>query len=281
MSPIRYRDEESGSNTALYLVIGAVAGFAAGVLVAEQFGGFRALTSRIRDRLGGGGAEEDEDLDEDDLDSEDSDTDPDTDPDEDEMDENAASYVAPIRGSDELEERVLEAYRNDPILSERAVDIGAIQAGIIELTGWVNAEDEAKQAVDVARGVPGVDTVINRLAVRSDEDLFDDMADRYQSGDPSLTERHWEGQQLGTGRRRQGDSSEIDRHADPKNRLEDKSLSEDSAYLTAAEDMEGTAERRKRSAKKRAGASRNDGSAVAPTGVPKADHVADVPPPTA
>ena len=277
MSPIRYRDEESGSNTGLYLVIGAIAGFAAGVLVAEQFGGFRALTGRIRDRLGGAGGdgEEDDDLDADEFDSEDSDTDLD----EDEMDEFAASHVAPIRGSDELEERVLEAYRNDPTLSERAIDIGAIQAGIIELTGWVNAESEAKQAVDVARGVPGVETVINRLAVRSDEDLFDDMADRYEAGDGASTERHWEGQQLGTGRRRQGDSSEIDRHADPKNRLEDKSLSEDSAYLTAADDMDVAAERRKTSAKKRAGASRNDGSAVAPTGVPKADHVADVPPP--
>ena len=31
---------------------------------------------------------------------------------------------------DELEERVLEAFRNDPILAERAIDIGAIGDGI-------------------------------------------------------------------------------------------------------------------------------------------------------
>ena len=43
----------------------------------------------------------------------------------------------------DLEERVLEAFRNDPILSERAIDIGAIGEGIIELTGWVDTEDEA------------------------------------------------------------------------------------------------------------------------------------------
>lgn len=271
MSRLHFRDEETESNSALYIAIGALAGFAAGVLVAEQFGGFRALSGRIREKFGGG-AEEDE-LEDEELDSEDLDTDLD----EDDVDDYSASYVAPIEGSDELEERVLEAYRNDPILSERAIDIGAIQEGIIELTGWVNAEDEAKQAVDVARGVPGVETVINRLAVRSDEDLFDEMAERYESGDPSLTERHWEGQQVGTGRRRQGDSSEIDRHAGPKTVLEDKSMREDSAYLAAADEIDGSAERRRRSAKGRAGNKRNDGSAATPTGVPKADHVSDIP----
>ena len=277
MSPIRYREEEeSGSHSGAYLIVGAIAGLAAGVLIAERFGGFRALTDRLKERFGGldtdlldAGFDEDEDLEDDDLDDEDY---------EENADDYAASYVAPIKGSEELEERVLEAYRNDPILSERAIDIGAIQEGIIELTGWVNAEDEAKQAVDVARGVPGVDTVVNRLAVRSDEDLFDEMADRYESGDASLTEAHWEGQQVGTGRRRQGNSTEIDRHAGPRDILEDRSLSPDSAYLAAADDIDGTAERRRRAAKKGAGKSRTDGSAVAPTGVPKADHVSDAGP---
>ena len=277
MSPIRYREEEeSGSHGAALLVVGAIAGLAAGVLIAEKFGGFRGLTDRIKERFGSAGEEllGEGDLDDDFDDEED-------DGYEDDVDDYAASYVAPIKGSEELEERVLEAYRNDPILSERAIDIGAIQEGIIELTGWVNAEDEAKQAVDVARGVPGVDTVVNRLAVRSDEDLFDELADRYESGDSSLTEAHWEGQQVGTGRRRQGNSTEVDRHAGPRDILEDRSLSQDSAYLAAADDMDGSAERRRRNAKKQASASRTDGSPVAPTGVPKADHVenaAELPP---
>jgi len=273
MSPFRYREEEeeSGSRGALFLAIGAVAGFAAGVLMAEQFGGYRGLTDRIKDRFGGAGEDllDDGDLDDDEFDDEDED---DYDDSESEF---TASYVAPIKGSDELEERVLEAYRNDPLLSERAIDIGAIQEGIIELTGWVNAEDEAKQAVDVARGVPGVDTVVNRLAVRSDEDLFDEPAELYEAGDSSLTEAHWEGQQVGTGRRRQGNSTEIDRHAGPRDVLEERSLRQDSAYLAAADEIEGSAERRKRAGKKNATTSRTDGSAVAPTGVPKADHVAD------
>jgi hypothetical protein len=120
--------------------------------------------------------------------------------------------------------------------------------------------------------------VVNRLAVRSDEDLFDELADRYESGDSSLTEAHWEGQQVGTGRRRQGNSTEIDRHADPRNVLEDRSMNEANAYLAAADEIDGTAERKARNAKKKSGSSRTDGSAIAPSGVPKADHVTDAAP---
>ena len=123
---------------------------------------------------------------------------------------------------------------------------------------------------------------MNRLTVRTEEDLFDEAAHRYEDGDPTFTERHWEGQQVGTGRRRQGNSTEIDRHADPRNKLEDRSLKEDRAFMAAADDIPDTAERRKSTKKARGG--RTDGSPVAPSGVPKADHVADpenAPPTTA
>ena len=40
-------------------------------------------------------------------------------------------------------------------------------------------------------------------------------------GDASLTETHWDGNTVGTGRRRQGTSKEIDRHADPKVKLQE------------------------------------------------------------
>ena len=275
MFPFRYRDEppyiyaeeedEPSSRSALYIAIGAAAGFAAGVLMAERFGGFKGLTDRIRDTFGAGGAGEDEEefdyegLDEDEFDP---------DFDEDDVEPSKAS----LNGTEELEERVLEAFRNDPILSERAIDIGAVEAGIIELTGWVNSEDESHQAVVIARGVPGVDTVVNRLAIRSDEDLFDDAAHKYEEGDAQFTERHWEGQQVGTGRRRQGNSTEIDRHADPRNKLEDRSLSEDRAFMAAAEDIPDATTVRAKT--KKAARGRNDGSAIAPSGVPKADHVA-------
>lgn len=275
MLPFRFRneppyifaeeeEEEDSSRTALLVAIGAAAGFAAGVLMAERFGGFKGLTDRIKDTFGGGTEGEEDEFDYEGL--EEDEFDPDFD---DEVDTPKGS----LNGAEELEERVLEAFRNDPTLSERAIDIGAVEDGIIELTGWVNSEDEAHQAVVVARGVPGVDTVVNRITIRTDEDLFDDAAHRYEDGDATLIESHWEGQQLGTGRRRQGNSTEIDRHADPRNKLEDRSLKEDNAFMAAADEIPDAGQRRKGSKKARGG--RTDGSAVAPSGVPKADHVAD------
>ena len=152
------------------------------------------------------------------------------------------------------------------------MDIGAIGDGIIELTGWVHEPDEATHAVTITRGVPGVETVVNRLDVRlggTDEpmEIGDDPGAPLPGG-------RWEGQQVGTGRRRQGNSSEADRHADPKPELEDRWLSKEQAIRDAAGDVEGTAERR-RSAKKHPRGDRTGGSPIAPTGVPKADHVAD------
>jgi hypothetical protein len=66
-----------------------------------------------------------------------------------------------------LEARVLEAFHNDPTLRERAIDIGAIAPGVIELTGWVYGDDEIKHAITLARGVIDVEHVVNQLAVRA------------------------------------------------------------------------------------------------------------------
>jgi len=262
MSRFRHRDDES-SSTAIVVgaVVGAVAGFAAGMLVAQRVGGFSGLTSKIRRRRGAshdeahtrahGVADDDdefEDVEEDEVEGE---------------------------GYDEtLEERVLEAFRNDPILSERAIDIGSLNDGVIELAGWGEDEGEARHAVTIARGVPGVDTVVNRVAIGDEERRFEETARRFHEGDPALTEARWEGQQVGTGRRRQGNSAEMDRHADPKPVLEDRWQRTDDAIRNAADDTEGSAERRTR-AKRAVRGDRTGGAPVAPTGVPKADHVAN------
>ena len=247
MSPLRYRDDDSGTSGLLYLAAGAVLGLAAGLVVSDRFGGFSSLTSKLRDRVSR--LRDDEEVDEDDVESE--------------MDED----------DQELEERVLEAFRNDPTLSERAIDIGAIGDGIIELTGWVHEADEATHAVTITRGVPGVETVVNRLDVRlaGSEESMEELDD-----DPNapLPGGRWEGQQVGTGRRRQGNSSEPDRHADPKPELEDRWLGKDKALRDSAGDTEGLAERR-RSSKKTPKGDRTGGSPISPSGVPKADHVAD------
>jgi osmotically-inducible protein OsmY len=68
----------------------------------------------------------------------------------------------------ELEARVLETFRNDPILMDRPIDIGAIGTGIIELTGWVDVASDIRLATTLTRGTIGVHTVINRLLVRGD-----------------------------------------------------------------------------------------------------------------
>ena len=258
MSPFRYHDEESTATGALYVTLGALAGFAAGIVVAQHYGGLTGLTDRIRERVGRAQAR-------------------DTDTDEHETldetnDDEYDDHERPLDPTEELEERVLEAFRNDPILSERAIDIGALDEGIVELTGWVNAADEADQAVVITRGVPGVDTVVNRLAIRSEEDLFDEAADDYEAGDATLTESHWEGQNVGTGRRRQGNSGEVDRHGGPKQELEEKALGR--IYLDTEDETDVKAERRERT-KKAAKTGRADGLPAAPGGVPKSDHVAN------
>ena len=255
MASFRYRDRgPSGAGLALSVGAGALVGFIAGAFFAQRAGGFAALTEKIRGKLGRGVVDtlggEDFDLEEDEFDSESDET-----------------YVGAS-----LEENVLEAYMNDPILSERAVDIGEIGEGIIELAGWVETEEEAEHAVTLARGVVGVDTVVNRLNVGEEEEQLEENFERYSSGDDALNEARWEGQQVGTGARRQGSSAEIDRHADPHTTLQDKWLSEQAALDNAAEDT-AVAERRAR-AKKAPKGDRTGGSPIAPTGVPKSDHVA-------
>jgi len=259
MSPFRYRDDDSSSaGTVMGALVGAIAGFAVGMLVAQRVGGFGGLRNRLRRRTAGAelGAAPPHDL-----------------ADDEEYDEYEEDEFENDEGDAVLEERVLEAFRNDPILAERAVDIGSLGDGIIELAGWVDSEDEAEHAVTLARGVPGVDTVVNRIAIGDEEERFQESARRFQDGDPALNEARWEGNRVGTGRRRQGSSKEADRHADPRVPLESRWLSEAEAVRNAAEDTEGLAERR-RGTKRAVRGDRTGGAPVSPTGVPKADHVA-------
>lgn len=256
----RYRDDDSSTGTTVASVlIGAVAGFAVGMYVAQRVGGFSGLTARFRRGVGGASeeatgrpydvaADEFDEIEDDD--SEGVTASSDADEDFNGMDDDSS---VPL-----LEERVLEAFNNDPILAERAVDIGTIGQGIIELAGWVDTDDEAEHAMTLARGVPGVETVVNRLMIDDEEEQLDENVRRLEGGDPALTGARWEGQQVGTGKRRQGRSDEMDRHADPKPELESHWLSEREALRNAAEDIEGIAERRKKSAKSAKAAPKGD-----------------------
>jgi hypothetical protein len=264
MSPrFRYRDEESSStSTIIGVLAGALAGFAAGMYVAQRVGGVSGLRSKFARRRGA--ADEEQTL-RDQYDAQ---------RDTGDFDDFEDDELVGDSYDEGLEDRVLEAFRNDPILAERAIDIGSIGEAGIELAGWVEDEDEAQHAVTIARGVPGVDTVVNRIAVGDEERRFEAAARRRAAGDAALNESHWEGGQVGTGRRRQGSSDEPDRHATPKVPLEERWQRADAAIRNAADDVEGIAERRSRS-KKAVRGDRTGGAPVAPTGIPKADHVAN------
>lgn len=85
---------------------------------------------------------------------------------------------------EELEARVLEAFRNDPVLEARAIDIGAAGTGTIELTGWVESTGEIAHALTIARGVPDVTAVVDHLAVRSTGSIQSHRTAQYETPHP-------------------------------------------------------------------------------------------------
>ncbi|MCC7242178.1 MAG: BON domain-containing protein [Acidobacteria bacterium] len=60
--------------------------------------------------------------------------------------------------------RVKTALVNDPIVGVRVIDV-RVRAGAVRLSGRVASPDEARRAVEIARGVPGVSQVDSRLQV--------------------------------------------------------------------------------------------------------------------
>ena len=159
--------------TLLLVALGAVAGLALGVALADRTGGIEGLRSTVRRRRrrssgmspdeaasmpdGAPGAPPRQDTEAYPVDEEEF--------------EATASGRDTASGGDvdentDLEARVLETFRNDPLLRGRAIDIGAIGDGVIELTGWVHSPAEVGHALTLARGVPGVRHVMDQLTIR-------------------------------------------------------------------------------------------------------------------
>src|SRR6478672_2685000 len=210
MKRIRLHDDEpSIGGIAAGVTLGALAGFVVGIAVAQKVGGLAGLSASIRERFDvlthrGDDTEslEDEEFEGSDAGDEFGD-DVESDDDREVVDLDARSDAA-------LEEGVLRAFRRDAVLSERAIDIGAIGDGIIELSGWVETREESEHAMAVTRKVPGIVTVVSRLFIGSDEQESSDLdEDDLDDGAP-LPGGRWEGQGVGMGRRRQGNSSEMD-----------------------------------------------------------------------
>ena len=174
MAQSRFRKPATRTSSVLLVALGAVAGIALGMLVADRVGGIEGLRRRGGRRSGRApgpdgwrdGWHDDERPAE-------------------AVDELAGQSIAvgdgarPTRAGtatspmgssvpthEALESRVLEAFRNDPVLEARAIDIGAVGSGTIELTGWVESTGEIAHALILARGVPDVTAVVDRLAVR-------------------------------------------------------------------------------------------------------------------
>jgi len=190
----------SNANNLLLLTLGAAAGVVAGVLLADRLGGLdRLLPGRraVADSDGSSDIDESElpyglhdaDGSYEEAHEDDDDEEHDEDEHDEELSPESTSHLqeGPARGairrvrlsgaSDAqrssapdvltLEARVLEAFHHDPVLRERAIDIGAIASGVIELTGWVHSDHEVEHAITIARGVPDVFHVVDQLAVRT------------------------------------------------------------------------------------------------------------------
>ena len=168
MARLRFRGRKQQRSRMLLLVaLGAVTGLALGVVLAERSGGLEGPKSRARDMKRRRQRHETDATTDDSLpDRADHDVD---------ADDDGPDYPVELQDREssppdenELEARVLEVFRNDPILRGRAIDIGAIGDGTIELTGWVHSDGELSHALTLARGVPDVVDVMDNLTVRGD-----------------------------------------------------------------------------------------------------------------
>lgn len=132
----------------LLVALGAVAGLAIGMAIADRVGGVEGLLRRT------GSARQRRHRD-DGLRGDERRSQP--------FDEFAddESELAP----EEIEAQVLARFRDDPQLVTLNIDIGADDDGRVELTGWVPDEEALIHALAVVRGTPGVREVLNGLAI--------------------------------------------------------------------------------------------------------------------
>lgn len=120
-----------------------------------------------------------------------------------------AGPVARRRDMHQLEKRVLQALLEDEVATNQGIDIGAIGSGIIELSGVVSTQDDARHVIGLVDRVPGVRAVVNRMQVEEQESRL-----KRNRGRNSASGTRWYGGNVGTGRRRQGMENEPPRRDD-------------------------------------------------------------------
>jgi hypothetical protein len=133
-----------------------------------------------------------------------------------------------------LEKRVLQALLDHESTRDYAIEIAAVGTGVIELSGVVETEEEARQVVNLVDRIAGVHAVLNRLEIRTEESRLE--RNRNRATTPHTT--RWYGGTVGIGKRRQSfttDPARPDDHA----ALQERALqpNRDDA-LTDVEEME-------------------------------------------
>jgi hypothetical protein len=81
--------------------------------------------------------------------------------------------VAPARATAAASARAVEAaLRSESRLANFSLEVMPVSRGTVELRGWVTNRGERSLASRVARAVPGIDTVINSILVRGEDDDY-------------------------------------------------------------------------------------------------------------
>ncbi len=134
-----------------------------------------------------------------------------------------------------LEKGVIRALRGNRSTRDQAIDVAAVGAGVIELSGSVDNEELVREVVDLVDSVPGVHAVFNRMDVHSVEARLRENRSR-----TSGAGTRWYGGSVGIGRRRQSPATDPARRDDHTD-LKIKSLQPNrDDVLSEVEEMEGT-----------------------------------------
>ena len=132
------RDEElSGAQIVLWTTFGVGTGLLAGFALSEWMGGVtRPRVQRVAQRLG----------------------------------QAARGRLTPAASARAVD----AALQAEPRLAGFSIEVVAVSRGTVELRGWVTDRAARTLAARVARAVAGIDTVINSILVRGEDDRIPD-----------------------------------------------------------------------------------------------------------
>lgn len=162
-----------------------------------------------------------------------------------------------------LEKRIVQALLVDPNTCSQAIDVATVGSGIVELSGMVETEQDARHVLARVDAVPGVHSVVNRLEIRALEKKLARNRQRQTDG------ARWYGGSVGIGRRRQSFMTDPPRRDDHVDLLARALQPNRDDTLTDVEEMEATGVR--------IGVSKAGGSFTTDVAPPSPDQTTDAP----